>query len=120
MSADGKLLTYDNKKSDIPASITCRCIALLLFVIGCWLLETVNYTASPTDRFEKVLRLLKVLRFNTFSRCSNMIPFPPSMPLLVLRTTFPPKGGTKSLFLLLVVGSVVARMTTSGKRFIGS
>ena len=30
-------------------------------------------------------------------RYTNTIPFPLGMPLLVLRTTFPPKGGTKTL-----------------------
>ena len=34
-----------------------------------------------------------------FFLLSNIIPFPLSMPLLVLRTTFPPKGGTKTLAL---------------------
>ena len=31
-----------------------------------FLLPTANYTASPTDRFEKILRVLKVQRFNAF------------------------------------------------------
>ena len=30
-------------------------------------------------------------------RYSNIVLFPLSMPLLVLRTTFPPKGGTETL-----------------------
>ena len=76
------------------------------------------FPAIPTDRLDKVLRMLKVLRFLTsknnryhpLSRLSpafgppllqgatrfylsNISPFPLSMPLSVLRTTFPPKKG---------------------------
>ena len=89
--------------------------------------QTANFTKMASgflatgyrlDRFLKVLRSLRFLDYDVhplssivpsisglrpapeglhFFRYTNTVRFPLGMPLLVLRTTFPPKGGTEPI-----------------------